>query len=356
VHQPWAANVVINCGGVVVRPGDAVIGDDDGCIIVPASHAQQVYDIAHSREVVEEIVKEELTKNPGPPGKFYPFMTGKIKPESPLGKLLTSKGVKFTHTAARPGARATTRSVVSPMNRNKTLGARRMSTRATHPFGRPEGHYVRTHLEMEKVLKEFEIHKACAVLRTGIDGAVLPAMDAAVAGGFKLVEFTLTTPGCLDSVAEYAANRPEVLTGVGTVMSVDDAKRAMDAGAKFIVSPVIVPEVVQWCAENMIVCAPGCQTPTEMVQAWKLGAPIQKLFPGVMGGPNWVKAVSAALPMLRINPTSGVEIDTAADYLRAGAGSLGFVAPAFPPDLVANKDWDGISEIARKIQAAVKSA
>ena len=106
-------------------------------------------------------------------------------------------------------------------------------------------------------------------------------------------------------------------------MSVDDAKRAMDAGAKFIVSPVIVPEVVQWCAENMIVCAPGCQTPTEMVQAWKLGAPIQKLFPGVMGGPNWVKAVSAALPMLRINPTSGVEIDTAADYLRAGAGSRG---------------------------------
>ena len=150
--------------------------------------------------------------------------------------------------------------------------------------------------------------------------------------------------------------RDSVLTGVGTVMSVDDAKRAMDAGAKFIVSPVIVPEVVQWCAENMIVCAPGCQTPTEMVQAWKLGAPIQKLFPGVMGGPNWVKAVAAALPMLRINPTSGVEIDTAADYLRAGAGSLGFVAPAFPPDMVANQDWDGISAIASKIQAAVKSA
>jgi|TARA_B100001142_G_scaffold37747_1_gene33016 Entner-Doudoroff aldolase len=356
VHQPWAANVVINCGGVVVRPGDAVIGDDDGCIIVPASHAQQVYDIAHSREVVEEIVKEELTKNPGPPGKFYPFMTGKIKPESPLGKLLTSKGVKFTHTAARPGARATTRSVVSPMNRYKTLGARRMSTRATHPFGRPEGHYVRTHLEMEKVLKEFEIHKACAVLRTGIDGAVLPAMDAAVAGGFRLAEFTLTTPGCLDAVAEYASNRPEVLTGVGTVLTVQDAKDAMDAGAKFIVSPCLIPEVVEWCAKNNIVSAPGCGTPTEMVQAFKLGAPIQKLFPGVAGGPGWVKAVSAALPFLRINPTSGVEIDTAADYLRSGAKSLGFVAPAFPPELVKNKDWDGISEIARKIHAAVASA
>ena len=140
----------------------------------------------------------------------------------------------------------------------------------------------------------------------------------------------------------------------GDGLYVQDAKNAMDAGAKFIVSPVLIPEVVEWCAANKIVCAPGCNTPTEMIQAWKLGAPIQKLFPGVAGGPNWVKAVSSALPMLRINPTSGVEIDTAADYLRAGASSLGFVAPAFPPDLVKNQDWDGISEIARKIQVACK--
>ena len=64
--------------------GDAIIGDQDGAIVVPASHAQEVFDIAHSREVIEDIVKEELTKNPGPPGKFYPFMSGKIKTESPL--------------------------------------------------------------------------------------------------------------------------------------------------------------------------------------------------------------------------------------------------------------------------------
>ena len=84
-------------------------------------------------------------------------------------------------------------------------------------------------------------------------------MNAAVDGGFKLVEFTPTTPGCLDSVSEYAS-RKDVLTGVGTVMTVDDAKRALDAGAQFIVSPVLIPEVVEWCAANKIVCAPGCQT------------------------------------------------------------------------------------------------
>ena len=347
MHQPWSCNTVINCGGVVVRPGDAIIGDQDGAVVIPASHAQQVYDIAHSREVIEEIVKEELTKNPGPPGKFYPFMSGKIKPNSPLGQLLTSKGVKFVHCAARPGTRLGVPTVAPT---GATLGSRRT-------VGGPSNMstYTQTEAHYQSVLKQFAEHKACAVLRTPIVGACTPAMNAAVDGGFKLVEFTLTTPGCLDSVAEYAS-RKDVLTGVGTVMTVDDAKRALDAGAQFIVSPVLIPEVVEWCAANKIVCAPGCQTPSEMVQAWKLGAPIQKLFPGVAGGPAWVRAVSAALPMLRINPTSGVEISTAADYLRAGASSLGFVAPAFPPKLVENKDWDAISKIASEIQAAVKSA
>ena len=91
--QPWECNGVIECGGVVVRPGDAIVGDQDGVVVVPAAKAEMVYDIAHGREVIEDIVKEELTANPGPPGKFYPFMSGKIKPESPLGQLLATKGI-----------------------------------------------------------------------------------------------------------------------------------------------------------------------------------------------------------------------------------------------------------------------
>ncbi len=146
--QPWECDGVVSCGGVVVRPGDAIIGDQDGVVCVPASHAQQVYDIAHGREEIEEIIKEELVKSehtphtppparprgpphatrharaplarpplaapphlahrppssradPGPPGRYYPFKPP-IKPESPLGKLLTSKGVKFYSTSAAP--------------------------------------------------------------------------------------------------------------------------------------------------------------------------------------------------------------------------------------------------------------
>lgn len=91
--QPWEAQGLISCGGVTVRPGDAVVGDQDGVVVVPAKVAEKVYSIAHGREVIEEIVKEELTKNPAPPGRFYPFMSGKIKVDSPLGELLASKGI-----------------------------------------------------------------------------------------------------------------------------------------------------------------------------------------------------------------------------------------------------------------------
>lgn len=91
--QPWECNTVIEVGGVVCRPGDAVIGDQDGVVIVPAMVAEKVYSIAYGREQIEKIVKDELLKNPGPAGQFYPFISGRIKVDSPLGKLLESHGI-----------------------------------------------------------------------------------------------------------------------------------------------------------------------------------------------------------------------------------------------------------------------
>jgi NADPH2:quinone reductase len=103
--QPWECNGVVNCGGVVVRPGDAIVGDQDGVVVVPAAAAEQVYEIAHGREVIEGVIKDELIKNPGPPGRYYPFKPP-IKPESPLGKLLDSKGIKYMSTRAGGAATA----------------------------------------------------------------------------------------------------------------------------------------------------------------------------------------------------------------------------------------------------------
>lgn len=96
----------------------------------------------------------------------------------------------------------------------------------------------------------------------------------------------------------------------------------------------MIPEVITWCASNKIPCLPGCHTPTEAYNAYLLGAPVQKIFPGVAGNHMWMKAVSAALPMLRLNPTSGVGLENAGDFLDNGCVGVGLVAPLFDPVMV----------------------
>ena len=289
----------------------------------------------------EEAVKEQLLEEKCAPGKYYPFMSGKIKRESPLGQLLDRKGIKpwgqkWLHSRAgrAPGGRRGYASSAAPATALEHAQSEK-NFAATKAF--------------------FKEHKATAVLRTNDKEFAPKAMEAAIAGGFKIVEFTLTTPGCLDLVRDFSA-REGILVGCGTVMNVAECEAAMAAGAQFIVSPVLIPEVVEWCVARNIVCVPGCQTPTEMQKAYDMGAAVQKLFPGVAGGASTVKAIAAALPHLTINPTSGVELENCADYLRAGASSLGFVASLFQPALMGSRDYDGLVERAKQIVAAVKSA
>jgi len=202
----------------------------------------------------------------------------------------------------------------------------------------------------ESVLNWFATYRACAVLRTATSEACPKAMQAAIDGGFKIGEFTLTTPDCLSHLNDFRRLYDgKVMIGCGTILNVDDAKNAMDAGAEFIITPVMLPDVIEWCAANNIVCVPGCQTPTELVTAYRHGAPLQKLFPGVAGGPGWVKAVSSALPFLSINPTSGVDLDNAGEFLKNGAASVGLVAPLFDPAAVASGNWDQIAQNAKKV-------
>eukprot|EP00281_Chroomonas_sp_CCMP1168_P029286 CAMPEP_0206239590 /NCGR_PEP_ID=MMETSP0047_2-20121206/15471_1 /ASSEMBLY_ACC=CAM_ASM_000192 /TAXON_ID=195065 /ORGANISM="Chroomonas mesostigmatica_cf, Strain CCMP1168" /LENGTH=263 /DNA_ID=CAMNT_0053664285 /DNA_START=16 /DNA_END=807 /DNA_ORIENTATION=- len=210
--------------------------------------------------------------------------------------------------------------------------------------------YGRTREDYVRVLDTFAQHRACAVLRTNSEEACSKAMEAAIAGGFKIVEFTLTTPGCLNVLADFRKKYDgKILVGCGTVMDIEDGQNALDAGAEFLVAPVLIPEVVKYCASRNIVIAPGCATPSELYEAYLMGAPLQKLFPGVAGGHTFVKAVSAALPMLHINPTSGVDLDNAGDFLMNGAASVGLVAPLFDPADISSKNWDAITYKASKV-------
>jgi len=209
--------------------------------------------------------------------------------------------------------------------------------------------------DYNRVLNTFANIRACAVLRTPTSEACPKAMQASIDGGFKIVEFTLTTPDCLDHLSVFREKYDgDVMVGCGTIMNTDDAEAAVDAGAEFIITPVMLPDVIMWCAARNIVVVPGCQTPTEMVTAYRAGAPLQKLFPGVAGGSGWVKAVSSALPMLSINPTSGVTLENAGEYLNMGAASVGLVAPLFDPVAIANEDWDQIAKNAEIVMANVR--
>ena len=209
----------------------------------------------------------------------------------------------------------------------------------------------------EAVLNKFAQIRACAVLRTATSDACPKAMQAAIDGGFKIVEFTLTTPDCLQHLSDCRAkNDGEVMVGCGTILTIEDAEKAIDAGSEFIITPVMLPDVIEWCRDRNIVSVPGCQTPTELVSAYRHGAPLQKLFPGVTGGPMWVKAVSSALPFLSINPTSGVDLDNAGDFLTHGAASVGLVAPLFDPAAIARGDFDVIAKNAEKVMANVREA
>lgn len=214
---------------------------------------------------------------------------------------------------------------------------------------------MQTQENYNAVLQKFAEIRACAVLRTATSEACPKAMQAAIDGGFKICEFTLTTPDCLDHLSAFRQKYDgDVMVGCGTILNPEDAEKAIDAGSEFIITPVMLPDVIEWCAARNIVCVPGCQTPTEMVNAYRHGAPLQKLFPGVAGGPGWVKAVSSALPFLAINPTSGVDLDNAGDYLRMGAASVGLVAPLFDPEAIARGDFDQIAKNAEKVMANVR--
>lgn len=214
-----------------------------------------------------------------------------------------------------------------------------------------------TEATFNKVLDRFAVNRATAVLRTPAKESAAKAMQAAIDGGFMNAEFTLTTPGCLDLVADFRKKYDgKVMIGCGTIMDIEDAQNALDAGAEFIIMPVLVPEVVTWCRERNIVSIPGCCTPTELYTAYRAGAPIQKLFPGVAGGPAFVKAVSAALPMLRINPTSGVDLDNAGEFLMNGASGVGLVGPLFDAKDIADGNWDSITAKAQRCIKNVQAA
>jgi 2-dehydro-3-deoxyphosphogluconate aldolase/(4S)-4-hydroxy-2-oxoglutarate aldolase len=187
---------------------------------------------------------------------------------------------------------------------------------------------------------------------------VLPRLvEALTAGGVRAIEVTMTVPGAIESIRQLAASAADdVLIGAGTVLDPETARRAIDAGARFVVAPVFRPALVEACHAADVPAIPGCYTPTEILNAWDAGADIVKVFPANGLGPSFLKDVRAPLPQVKLMPTGGVSIDNAGEWIHAGAVAVGVGSALVDARLVTAGDMAAITERAKRIAANVRAA
>jgi 2-dehydro-3-deoxyphosphogluconate aldolase/(4S)-4-hydroxy-2-oxoglutarate aldolase len=194
-----------------------------------------------------------------------------------------------------------------------------------------------------------------AVIRAKSSTHLIDVAEAIKAGGVECIEVTMTTPDAL-KVIEEASKRfgEEVVIGVGSVLDAETARAAILAGAEFVVGPCLDLGTIEMCRTYSKPVIPGAFTPTEILTAWRAGADLVKVFPAGGFGPTYFKDVLAPLPQVKLVPTGGVNLDTAADFIKAGAAALCVGSAMMPKDAMAEGKWDVLTEIASKFVKAVR--
>ncbi|MFD9379157.1 bifunctional 4-hydroxy-2-oxoglutarate aldolase/2-dehydro-3-deoxy-phosphogluconate aldolase [Streptomyces sp. NPDC059999] len=196
---------------------------------------------------------------------------------------------------------------------------------------------------------------AIAILRSRSPRHFAATADALHDAGIRAVEFTLTTPGVLDALREYARSKPAGLAlGAGTVMTPFDAQRAVEAGATYLITPATRPDVIREGRRLGVPVLPGALTPSEIAVAWGAGATMVKLFPASLGGPDYLRAVRAPLPDIPLVPTGGIGLVEACAYLAAGATALGMGSPLVG-DACEGGDLDALRERAATLLDGIRS-
>jgi 2-dehydro-3-deoxyphosphogluconate aldolase / (4S)-4-hydroxy-2-oxoglutarate aldolase len=194
------------------------------------------------------------------------------------------------------------------------------------------------------------------VVRASSPGEARIAADAVCQGGIPIVEITMTVPGAVDVIYDLARNcASDVLIGAGTVLNAEAARRCLDAGAQFLVSPGLNLRTVELAAREDKLIMAGALTPTEVMTAWEAGADLVKVFPcGQVGGANYIKALKGPFPQILLVPTGGVNLSTTAEFILAGAVALGIGGELVQADALKSNKPEIIVENARKFLAIVK--
>ena len=181
-------------------------------------------------------------------------------------------------------------------------------------------------------------------------------VDAYQSAGLSTLEITMNSDGAVDTIRGLREKWGEKMNiGAGTVLNKKHLEAALDAGAQFIVTPVVNKAVIKACAESEVPVFPGAMTPTEIYQAWKWGATAVKVFPARALGPGYIKDVLEPLNKINLLPTGGVSPENFLDFMKAGAHGVGMATALFPKEIIAREDWEGLrgfyAEIAEKYRA-----
>src|SRR5438067_6571597 len=211
------------------------------------------------------------------------------------------------------------------------------------------------------LLKIFGEDRLVAVIRTPTPELAERAARAVAEGGVRLVEITLTVPDATEIIAKLASDDAfrdaGAVVGAGTVLSGAQAEDALLAGARFLVSPALIPEMIEVARARDAMTMPGTMTPTEMVKAAELGADFIKVYPiATIGGPEFITNVRRALQHLPLVATGNVEYDEIPAYFKSGVVGFGIGGPLIRPDLIERRDSDGIVANAKRFLAATRRA
>jgi 2-dehydro-3-deoxyphosphogluconate aldolase/(4S)-4-hydroxy-2-oxoglutarate aldolase len=210
-------------------------------------------------------------------------------------------------------------------------------------------------LRKEESLARLRETGVVAIMRANSSDQLLAAADAIKAGGVNAIEVTMTTPGALEVIRQAVARYGgDVLFGAGTVLDPETARAAILAGAQFIVAPSLKVATIALCRRYAVPVMPGAYTPTEILAAWEAGADIVKVFPASIGGPDFIKAVKAPLPQVRLMPVGGVDLDTTADFIRAGSDVVAVGSALVDQKLLDARDYDTITARARRFRQEVE--
>lgn len=209
----------------------------------------------------------------------------------------------------------------------------------------------------EQIFEMLETPGVIAVVRAKSADQVLPITEALISGGFRAIEVTMTTPNAIEAIRRAAARFSSAASiGVGTVLNAETARKAIDAGAEFLVSPITRAEIAQVANAACRPVMLGAYTATEAQTAFEAGSDYVKLFPADTLGPAYIKALRAPLPHLRIVPTGGVSLDNIFDFFAAGCPAVGLGSSLISREVLEKNDWDKLKKVATEFIGAAQLA